>query len=329
MKRIGVIGLGGMGRTHCSKYAQMPDVEVHAYDIHPERTEASRALGTQPVASEEDLLSSVDALDICLPTDLHLEYVEKAAANGLHVLVEKPLGLTLPQCEKMLEVTNKAGVTLMPAQTVRFFPDYAEGHRQVSAGAVGAVAAVRMHRGGRAPGGEGKWFHDFDRSGGVLLDLAVHDFDWLNWTIGKVVRVFSKSVRLGAGRWANESEQIGEYALTTLSTENGAVAHVATTWLDPSGFRTAFEICGNHGLLEYDSRQTPALRVATEDGQRLESRPAPSDDPYYLQLSEFVACLEGDREPSVSAEDGMRAVAVSLAAIESAKSGTTTVPAFH
>src|SRR5688572_21354255 len=113
-----------------------------------------------------------------------------------------------------------------------------------------------MRRGGGQPKGEGMWFRDYERSGGVLLDLAVHDFDWLRWTLGEISQVYSRSLGITRGSGP-------DYALTTLSFASGAVAHVESTWMDPSGFRVAVEVAGSEGIIEYDSRLTPSLRTHT------------------------------------------------------------------
>ncbi len=81
---------------------------------------------------------------------------------------------------------------------------------------------------------------DHQRSGGVLVDLAIHDFDWLRWTFGEVVSVSSRSV-------ASKSMKGPDYALTVLKHESGTVSHVETTWMDPAGFSTSFEVAGSYG----------------------------------------------------------------------------------
>src|SRR5204863_4959008 len=143
------------------------------------------------------------------------------------------------------DAAAKANVPLMPGQVVRFFAEYATGNRLVKEGKVGKPAAARTRRGGLAPMGSHGWFQDYQRSGGVLLDLAVHDFDWLRWTLGEVKHLYSRSVGVA-------TDGGPDYALTVLTFESGAVAHVESTWMDPSGFRTAFEVCGSEGMIQFD-----------------------------------------------------------------------------
>ncbi|MCH8979805.1 MAG: Gfo/Idh/MocA family oxidoreductase [Armatimonadetes bacterium] len=318
--RVGVVGVGGMGTVHARKYALMHDVEMFAYDTNADKLDAyCSQFGAKACATLSDLLSKADAVDVCTPTDAHRDVAMEAIAAGKPTLVEKPMARTVEQCAELIDAAKKAGVLLMPGQVVRFFPEFAAAHKAVQEGKVGKPAAVRTRRGGRSPKGSDLWFHDYERSGGILLDLAVHDFDWMLWTIGDIKSVFSRSVRLG--RTIEGAEFDGDYSLTTLEFVDGCVGHVETTWLDPTGFRATIEVCGSEGMLVYDSRQVATLRIHTADGSRQESNLAPSDDPFFSELRGFLDAVQNGTDAPVSPEDGMKAVAVALAAIESAKTG--------
>lgn len=318
--KVGILGCGGMGGVHASKYSQMPGVGLVAFDTDAEKLAAFCArFGAQAAQGPEDLVGAADAVDVCLPTPLHAEAACLALAAGKPTLVEKPMARTLEQCAQMGAAAEDAGAMLMPAQVVRWFREHRAVHEAVARGDVGSPAAVRLRRGGGPP--KGDWFLDFETSGGILLDLAVHDFDWLLWTLGPAVSVHSFSARLGPGRPVAEFR--GDYALSVVEFESGAVAHVENTWMDPAGFRTAIEVSGSGGLIDFDSRANPSLRVATSQGQRAENPYAPEDDPYYRQLSAFLECARTGSAPPVSAAEGTAAVRLALAAIESAQTGRT------
>lgn len=315
---VGIVGCGGMGTVHAGKYALMPGVQVVAYDTDGEKLAAYCAkFGAGPAASLEALVRSVDAVDVCLPTNYHREAVLAGLAAGLPVLVEKPMGRTLEDCEAMLAAEEASAGFLMPAQVVRWFREHRAVHDAVVRGEVGLPAAVRVRRGGGPPKGE--WFLDLDASGGILLDLAVHDFDWLLWTLGPATSVFSQSVRMGEGRPAAEFR--GDYALTTVTFVSGAVAHLENTWMDPSGFRTCLEVSGSAGLVEFDLRSNPSLRAAGAGGTRTENNYLPSEDPYFLQAEAFLAAVRSGGPPPVTAHEGLEAVRLALAAVESARAG--------
>ena len=187
---------------------------------------------------------------------------------------------------------------------------YRKAHDLVQSGAVGTPAAIRMTRGGGMPGGADGWFADHSLSGGIFIDLAIHDFDWLLWTVGKVKEVYAKSVGANTGKGP-------DYGLATLTFENGCVAHVESTWMDPQESRTAFEICGPEGMLDYDSRNTPTLRT----GPKLEQNHLPEDDPFFLQLNDFVTCAKANQPAKITIQEAFAALELAEACRASAATG--------
>ncbi len=320
MIKVGILGAGGMGNVHARQYKKMQDVEVCFFDLDPERADTFTKRWDIPVAeSAEKLIATADLVDVCLPTDLHIEFGLKAIAAGKALFLEKPVARTFEDAIRLAKEADKANVPYMPGQVVRFFPEFSNGNRLVKEGAVGTPGAARMRRGGLAPTGSDSWFMDHSRSGGVLLDLAIHDFDWLRWTLGEVTQLTSRSIGAKTGHGP-------DYALTTISFDDGAIAHVESTWMDPSGFRTAFEVCGSKGMIEFDSRQTSTLRAHFPVKSYNESPLAAYDDPYYRQLSSFVTAVSEGGKPPVSGWDGAMAVGIALAALESARTGEAVRP---
>ncbi|MBS1723883.1 MAG: Gfo/Idh/MocA family oxidoreductase [Armatimonadetes bacterium] len=313
--RVGIVGCGGMGGVHANKYAQMDGVEVWAFDIDTERLDSFvEQRGALRATSLTDLFGAVDAVDVCLPTTVHMDVVLRAMDSQKPTLVEKPMARTVEECQAMIDSSRANRTMLVPAHVVRFFPEFQAAHRVIANGEIGEPASVRLRRGGGAP--KADWFLDIEKSGGILLDLAVHEFDWLNWTLGTPKLVCSRSVRLG--NTVEGTEFRGDYALTTITYESGCVAHVESTWMDPGGFRVTIEAMGSGGAVEYDSRVNSTLRVS---GGATENNYASGDDPYFRQLTAFLKAVSGESEPAVTAEEGMLAVAVAQAAIESATTG--------
>lgn len=327
--RIAIVGAGGMGNVHARHHRNIPSSEARVFDVDSEKADAvAERWSLGRLSSFEEALSWADIVDVCVPTPLHLDLGLKVIAAGKALLMEKPLAGNVADSAKLIEAAAKAGVPLMPAHVVRYFPEFRKGHDVVAAGGVGKPAAARTRRGGGMPKGAGLWFSDYDQSGGALLDLAIHDFDWLRWTLGEVRSVFARSVGIQNGGGP-------DYALTTLAFDSGAVAHVEATWMDPSGFRTSFEVCGDGGMIEYDSRLVPTLKAhrANDDGSLMSSAAEgpldPADDPYYGELSGFVEAVRSGSPPPISGHDGLMAVAIAEAAIESAKTGKVVSPARH
>lgn len=298
----------------------MGGVSLGYRDRSPDRADNFRSkFDAIPFESADDLIAWADIIDICLPTDLHVEYGLRTIAAGKALFMEKPIASTIEDGLRLVEAANNANVPLMVGNVVRFFPEYELGHRLVQQGSVGTPAAARMRRGGPAPKGNADWFLDHSRSGGVLLDLAIHDFDWLRWTLGEVKFLYSRSVGAQGGHGP-------DYALTTLTFESGAVAHVESTWMDPSGFRTAYEVAGGSGLIEFDSRSQASLITSTPDGIRYEAPLATLDDPYYRELNGFLVAVQNGTVPPVTGHDGLMALSISLAALESARTGRVVTP---
>lgn len=316
MKRVGIVGAGGMGGTHARHLAALGTAEIGMIDHHPEKIDVlAQSLPVRNLGSWDELVAWADGIDICTPTPSHADLALSVIRAGLPVLVEKPLALTLDRAREVVLAAAEANVPLMVGHVVRYFPEFRTAHRMVQEGRVGTPAAIRMRRGGGAP--KADWFFDHDQSGGILIDLAVHDFDWLRWTFGEVSHLFARSI-------AAESNQGADYALTTLTFDSGAVAHVESTWMDPAGGRVTLEVCGSDGMFEYDSRNTATVRTHT-NSVRVEAPLIPADDPYRKQMADFVAMLEGT-PPPVSGVDGFMALSIGIAARQSAQTGKVVSP---
>lgn len=309
-----------MGNVHARHLGRIAGVQVLVFDTDIAKAQAlAEKWGCSRTDSVEELLGDADAIDICLPTHLHFDLGKAALEMGKPVFIEKPLASDASQARELIALAEKKDVILAVGHVVRFFPEFRMARDLVRSGAIGTPSIARTRRGGLAP--KSPWFADYAVSGGVLLDLAIHDFDWLRWTLGEVQSVFSQSVGFSRGTWP-------DYALSTLVFESGAIAHVESTWMDPGGGRVTFEVCGSGGMIEHDSRRTQTLRTSVSGSPTAQESPlGSSDDPYYNQLKNFVECVSADLPPAVPGEEGFRSLAVALAAVESAKSGVPTKPA--
>lgn len=311
--KVLLVGAGGMGRVHARSWKQIPDVELTIFDTTwTKADELARAHGAGRATSFAAGIDECDAVDICTPTPQHFDYALQAAKAGKAVLCEKPILRTLERADELKEAVAQSGSLFMPGHVVRFFPNYRKAHDLIVAGEIGRPAAFTLHRGGKGPVGTDAWFQDESLSGGVLLDLAIHDFDWLLWTIGPVAELTSRRVDMKevAGR---------DFALTTLKFECGAVAVVESTWMDPSGFHTWFDLSGSNGLLQHDSREESSLSLNAGSRSGWENPRAPGTDPYYLECKALRDAFVGEAPLAVTLDEGLAALKVSLAAIESAR----------
>ncbi|MFH5800533.1 Gfo/Idh/MocA family protein [Haladaptatus sp. CMAA 1911] len=318
MTRIGILGSGFMAQVHAIRYDDINGANVVGVcsPSYPEAFAAEFAPDAAVHDDPEDLFDEeLDAVDICTPTATHRPLVEAAAERGLDVLCEKPVERTMEDAVAIEEAVSDAGITFLPGHVLRFFPEYVAAKEQVDAGAIGTPGTVSALR--QSPvAATHPWFHDFDASGGVLLDLAIHDFDFLRWTIGAVESVFTRR------RTWDENE----YTTTMLRFEDGTIGTVDARWptTDEVPFVTELEIAGDDGLIEFDSETVDPLRVHAETNEPPASDPVDvplTKDPYRLELEHFLACVRGEETPCVSVEDGIEAMCISLSAIESAERG--------
>ncbi len=331
-KRVGIVGAGSIAQVHMDRWSQMPGVELAGYfDIDEAASQrAVERFGGQAYPSLAALLDDVDLVDICTTATAHKEPVLAALDAGIPTAVEKPLARHLDDCEAIVDAQARTGTPLFVAQVVRFFPQFARAKAVVESGAIGEPGVIRTVRGGSAPGGGGwgnpatarSYYGDFEKSGGVILDVAIHDIDYQRWCCGEVERVFARGLMF-AGKAPKD------HALITLRFASGAIGHIEASWAYPPGrFRTRLEIAGTKGLVEWDSldQQPVEFTVQSGDGagdvqSRSSSPTALEDDPYYAELAHFAQAVERGEPPRVTAFDGYMAVKIALAAIESERTG--------
>lgn len=320
--RIGIVGAGSMGTVHAEGWAAT-DAELVAICAEPGSppTELAGRYGARACATLEELINLVDVVDVCAPTDLHDAITLEAAAAGRHVICEKPLARTSVQARAMITACRDAGVQLHVGHVVRFFPEYARAKRIVDQGTIGVPAVLRFTRASYAPKGrDDDWFADPSRSGGLLLDLMIHDLDQAWWMAGPVTKVLARSraaLRPGSGP---------DHCLAVLTHEQGAITHVEASWAyPPPVFRTRFEVAGTTGVLDHDSDRDAPVRMVTASRHDHADVPIPgsplAESPYTTQLRHVLAVLRGQAEPVVRAEDGLAALLVAEAAERSLTTG--------
>lgn len=321
--RVGLVGAGFMGEAHAAAWRSLGVRSLTVHDSFPaaaERLAGQFDATTAP--SLDDLFGVCDVVDVCTPTHLHREVVVAAAAAGRPVICEKPLARTVEDGEAMIAACQTAGVPLFVAHVVRYINEYAAAKQAVEAGRVGRLAVIRLRRESARPNKPADhWFFDPARSGGVMMDLLIHDYDYARYLAGDVESVWARTIRDASGAGV-------DFGFAVLRHVSGAITHVAGGWVYPSPvFRTGFEIAGDAGLIQYESSDaapvTPYLigeRDGGEAGTGLPHSPV-AENPWALELADFVASIQGGGPPRVSAQDGLEAVRIAAAVIESSRTG--------
>lgn len=320
--RIAILGSGSMGQVHAAAYAGIPGLSVAAVvDRKAERAAAlAAAAGAAPYTDLDAMLAStpVDAIDCCLPTPLHRPIVEWAAARGLQVICEKPLALTIEDGQAMIAACRAAGVHLLMAQVVRFFPQYERLAAAIASGTIGVPVIATLSRQAFFPGGVDLWFRDTAQSGGIFVDMMTHDLDWALQQFGPAERVYARLVERAEPRPFAQ-------ALATVRHRTGVITQATATWGHPGPFSTAVEVAGNGGLLRVQSGDTQPLQVlAVASAEQRGTVPLPNlsvDNPYRAQLAHFVEVIAGRAAPRVQAVESLAALNLALAARTSAASG--------
>ena len=325
---VGVVGSGFMGTTHANAWRRVPYVDYLALcETLPQRLEKAKEiafkLNAKLYTEYEKMLEDpkIHIVDICLPTPLHKTFAIKAMEAGKHVLLEKPIALRLKDAREIIDTAKKYGVKFMVAHVLRFFPEYARAKYLVEVGAIGEPRIARAYRYSSFPAWSVKgWYGEHRLSGGVLVDLAIHDYDFLRW-------VFMDEVdRVCALAPPPEKKVIKEitavdHGIVLIKFRKGGIAYVMASWSYPQGypFSTYLEIVGTKGILHVDNKSTAPLGVAKPNSY--ERQQVYPEDPYYLEILHFAEHVVKGVPLRVTAEDAYKALEIALAALKSALEG--------
>lgn len=311
MIRVGIVGMGGMGWFHASRYFQIPGVQVTAIaDVRPDRLEAKNAvqINIENRAALPDLSAverypeggaliesaAVDIVDICLPSFLHAPYTIRALEAGRHVLCEKPMALNAADASAMIAAARQAGRKLMIAQCIRFWPEYRFLKRKLGDGSLGRLLSLHLYRIGGRPAGWGweNWFMDPARSGGALFDLHVHDVDFVNALFGAPEQISA------AARRAEPNSPI-EVIHALYNYRGGPQVSIHGGWSEVQiPFKAGYEAWFERGFVRLDTDHTPTLTVY-DDPARLNACAADYEpgDAYLNEIQYFIDCVREDRQP--------------------------------
>ena len=309
MLRIGVVGFGFMGRMHFGNWSKLSDATVVAVcDGNPDiLKDADTAVGNIEGLPEnidfsqihfytdyEQMLQSeqLDAVSITLPTHLHKAFSIMALEAGVHVLCEKPMALTLDECDEMIAAADAADRELMVGHCIRFWPEYAKTKEIIDSGQYGRVLAATFRRLGAAPTwSSNNWMMDDTRSGGMALDLHIHDTDFIHYVFGLPKVVCSHGMATGNNI---------RYIHTQYDYGNESTIIAEGSWLmSPSfGFEMSFNIALEKVTIVYDCTREPAFKVCPTDGDVFTPE-VEAGDGYLLEIVHFAEKIQGKKTAEV------------------------------
>jgi myo-inositol 2-dehydrogenase/D-chiro-inositol 1-dehydrogenase len=318
---IGVIGVGRIGSMHADLLArQVPGAALAAvYDAVPE---AAAATGARAYAALEDLLAdpAVDAVAICSSTDTHADLIVAAAEAGKAIFCEKPISLELAEVDRALAAVERAGVPFQIGFNRRFDPAHAAVAEAVARGEVGEPHLVRISSRDPAP----PPIEYVRVSGGIFLDMTIHDFDMARFVTGsEVVEVYAR----GAVRVDPEFGEAGDVdtALITLVHENGCLTAIDNSRQAVYGYDQRVEVFGSLGMAASENPLAHTAVVRTADGASLAALPyfyleryVPS---YLREWEAFVNAVKTGATPPVSGPDARAPLVIGLAAWQSLNEG--------
>lgn len=310
MVRVAVIGAGFMGRTHFDCYMKNQYCQVsYVFDAQIERAQPFLDMGAEKVTDnfDEVLHSNVDIIDICLPTWLHMEYAIRAAEAKKHILCEKPMALSVADCEKIITACKENGVKLMVAHVTRFSPEYAYLRETVNSGNLGRLIYLRSGRRQAMPAWTfSNWMSDPKLSMGGVVDLQIHDIDLALSLFGPPQKLKSVGNKSRSGGW--------EQVTTVMRFADGAVCCTEACNMMPVGYpftAVALAVFEN-GSIDLDVSAEKKVVVHKAD-ESVEYPVLDMRDGYQVEVDYFVDCIRLDQPVEIGAgEDGMESLRLSL-----------------
>jgi predicted dehydrogenase len=322
MLRIGIVGFGFMGRMHYQRWKALGGAQIVSIcDANPNiKEDTKRAVGNIQGAdgqidfadielhrSLDEMLDKVklDAVSLTLPTYLHAECSEKALSRGVNVLCEKPMALTVADCDRMIAAAKRSGKVLLIGHCVRFWPEYAKAKEIVDGGEYGKVVAAMFQRLGAPPGWSvDNWFVDEKRSGGVALDLHIHDTDYVQYLFGMPKAVCSHGAKGPGGQLIHVVTEY-EYGQDKVVVAEGGWG-MTTTF----GFEMSFNLVLEKATIVYDLTRKPMLRVCPAEGKEFTPK-LPDGDGYLREIEHFAKVVQGENvKPIITLEQSRNSVRI-------------------
>jgi myo-inositol 2-dehydrogenase/D-chiro-inositol 1-dehydrogenase len=318
--RIGVVGVGRMGLTHAENLThRVRGARLTAVTTSSEEraTDALRCCGELAVYPNLDALLATEALDaVCISssTSAHADNVVQCAAAGLHVFCEKPLALSLADCERAISAAEGAGVKLMVGHVRQFDGGHVEAKRHIEAGAIGRPLVFRSISGDVDPPPPS--FADPAVSGGLLLDAMYHDFYLARWFFDdEVTRAYAEGEALVDPAIGAVGDV--DNAVVTLRFSRGALGTLFVSRTCRYGHDLRVEVIGDEGAVQIGYfRQTP-VRLLDRRGVHHDmpwTTPDRLGEAFVAEMQAFVDCVLDDTEPPVRGYDSRATVAVGIAA---------------
>jgi myo-inositol 2-dehydrogenase/D-chiro-inositol 1-dehydrogenase/scyllo-inositol 2-dehydrogenase (NAD+) len=315
--QLAVLGAGRVGMVHArNATGSVPAAELACIvdaDLEVGRR-AGAELGVPVFTDLGQALSGAefDGVVIAAPTFVHAELAVLAASAGKHVFCEKPMALTVDECDAMSNAAEKAGVVFQIGFVRRFQPEFVEAKRRIEAGDIGTPMVVKSLT--RGPGLPPAWAHDLRRSNGMLAEVNSHDFDCVRWLVSsEIERVYAETANFKGHERGVTAPDFYDNVVVALRFVSGAIGTIDGTCPADYGYDARAEVLGTEGLLVVgENRAVPLLEIrsrGTGEVPTFASWPQRFEPGYREELAAFVRAGTSGRAPVVGARDGRAAVA--------------------
>jgi myo-inositol 2-dehydrogenase/D-chiro-inositol 1-dehydrogenase/scyllo-inositol 2-dehydrogenase (NAD+) len=328
--KLCVIGAGRAGLIHARNIAErIRSAELVALcDANADSVrQAAEELDVRTVYTdyrEAVQNGEVDAVVIVTPTFLHRDIACLAASRGKHVFLEKPMALTVRECEEINAAVDKAAVKLQIGFMRRFDEGFAQAKDLLASGRMGRVLMIKST--GRGPGGPGPWMYDLRKSNGVIAEVNSHDIDSVRWLVGKELRrVYAEAANFKCPDAKERYPDFYDNVVVNLRFTDDTLGVVDGTCPAGYAYDARVEVLCENGLLMIGTAIQQGLTHFTLDGQAI-GRSVKSwrtlfKDAYLAEMEHFVRCVLEDKRPQVTGMDGLKAVETVVAINQSIKSG--------
>jgi myo-inositol 2-dehydrogenase/D-chiro-inositol 1-dehydrogenase len=333
--KVGIVGAGFVGDIHYAAFkGWVPNAEVAAIASPHNASKFATERGI-PHAYDDyrEMLKDkeISVIDIGIPNDLHCQVAVDAAKAGKHVIIEKPLCVTLEEADLMIETCQKAGVLLMYAEELLFAPKYVRVKSLIEEGAIGEPFLAKQSEEHSGP--HMGWFWDVNRSGGgVLLDMGCHSVEYTRWLLGKPK---VKSVTAFLGTYVHQARTQGEdLSYCIVEYEGEKLAMVEDSWVKGGGMDDRCEVYGKKGHTRADLLRGSSLLTYSEEGYGYAVEKAGVTRGYTFTMFEeiwnygfpqemqhFINCVLGKETCMETGEDGREVLKILYAAYQSAGEG--------
>lgn len=340
MKNIGIIGCGKIAQTrHIPEYADNENaILVGYYDFNMKRAEEiAKTYGGKAYESVDELLSNpdIDAVSVCTANNAHAEITLKALRAGKDVLCEKPMAITIEDCEFMVKTAEEKGKKLMIGQNQRLAKAHIKAKELIEQGAIGTIITFKTTFGHGGPetwsidSGKNSWFFDKKRAAmGAMADLGVHKTDLIQFLTGqKVVETTAKVVTLDKKDMNGNLIGVDDNAICIYQMGNGIIGTMTASWTYYGAEDNSTILYGTKGIMRiYDNPQY-AIEIMTVDGEKIfydiDKIQTNENQTKSGIIDAFVEALEEDKEPFISGQSVLSAMKAVFASLEASEKGTT------